>query len=169
PQITIASPPFFDGNTVYWQASDGTLNCLGVNQPGYNARTVPLRDGNGQTLLLKSAPFVAGGYVYFQDTNNALWRADNTGRVAAHALGSTPTSGSPVVTGEHVYFVGLDGKLLRRKIDGTGDCEWIGAYSAQSTPSVPEPDHVCFRDEKNRIVLTLGRLPNAVAKRGRQG
>ena len=66
-----------------------------------------------------ASPFVALGYVFFQGTDNTLWRINLDGSFGIK-LGNYKTQSSPFVAGTYVYFRGTDDKLWRIHQDGSG-------------------------------------------------
>ena len=64
-----------------------------------------------------SAPVVQGDWVYFQGTNNGLFRTRTDGSVW-HQIGGHETTAAPFVVNEKVYFRGTNKKLL---MVSTGD------------------------------------------------
>ncbi len=95
--------------------------------------------GNNTTA---SSPFVtASGVVYFQGTDNKLWRVngDGTGQtqIGTNKTKSTPFVFADPLTGEWIYFQGADKKLWKVRGDSAGtDLTQIGANKTNSTPFV---------------------------------
>jgi hypothetical protein len=94
---------------------------------------------------------VALGYVFFQGTDNTLWRIDLDGS-GGIKLGNYQTSSSPIVLGNYVYFRGTDNKLWRINWDGSGGVN-LGGYKTSSTPYVT-PQHVYFQGTDNKLWAT---------------
>ena len=87
--------------------------------------------GNNTTL---STPYVTSdGWVWFQGTDNRLWKVHTDGTDQSQP-GNNTTSSSPFVLGEYVYFRGTDNKLWRMKTDGLSQ-NVINNNTTSSTPS----------------------------------
>ena len=71
-------------------------------------------------------------YIYFQGTDDKLWRILVDGTLGIN-LGGHKTKSSPVADGGFVYFQGTDNKLWRINIDGTGGIH-LGGFDTASTP-----------------------------------
>lgn len=95
--------------------------------------------GNNTTA---SSPFVTpAGVVYFQGTDNKLWKVngDGTGQtqIGTNKTKSTPFVFADPLTGEWVYFQGTDKKLWKVRGDSAGtDLTQIGGNKTNSTPFV---------------------------------
>ena len=90
--------------------------------------------GNNTT---SSTPFVTpDGWVWFQGTDNRLWKVFKDGTQQSQPRNNT-TSSSPVVSpdGQWVYFRGTDNKLWRMRTDGSAQNQ-IGNNTTSSTPFV---------------------------------
>jgi hypothetical protein len=101
--------------------------------------------GNNTTA---STPFVVpdpngGAWVYFQGTDNTLWKVRDDGSQQSQIGGNT-TSSTPFVVpdpngGAWVYFRGTDNTLWRVRDDGSQQSQ-IGGNTTSSTPFVvPDP------------------------------
>jgi hypothetical protein len=103
--------------------------------------------GNNTTA---STPFVTSdGWVWFQGTDNRLWKVFNDGTQQSQP-GNNTTSSPPVVVGEYVYFRGTDNKLWRMKTDGTAQ-NVIHNNTTSSTPCVTSDGWVWFQGTDNRL------------------
>ncbi|HEU4556726.1 MAG TPA: hypothetical protein VFS20_02715 [Longimicrobium sp.] len=160
---TIASAPVSYSNQVFVQAADNSL--WRVAGDGTNAVRFTLSPGAGlAAVTIQSAPFVTGGFVYFQGSNgeqaNLLYRVAATNENDAPVnLGGQAAFAPPYVRDDHVYFMGADNALMRMRKDGTGEVGNVGAYSVRDTPCVPSPDLICFRDMKSSVNVIYARLP----------
>jgi len=96
----------------------------------------------------KSSPFVAGDWVYFQGTDDKLWKVRTDGSDNSH-IGGHYTKSSPFVVGDWVYFQGTDDKLWKIKTDG-GDNSHIGGHYTKSSPFVVG-DWVYFRGTDDKL------------------
>jgi hypothetical protein len=72
--------------------------------------------------------------IFFEGTDNKLWRANPDGSAGVN-LGGYKTRSTPVVSGDYVYFQGTDDKLWKIKTDGTGGTNLAG-YKCKSSPTV---------------------------------
>src|SRR5216684_9314442 len=97
--------------------------------------------GNNSTAFVFADP-VTGEWVYFQGTNDKLWkvRGDSAG-TSLTQIGTNKTKSSPFVTFDSstgdvwVYFQGIDDKLWKVKNDGAGTgLTQIGTNKTKSTP-----------------------------------
>ena len=118
-------------------------NSMGQNQIGNNTTA--------------SSPFVtASGVVYFQGTDNKLWKVngDGTGQtqIGTNKTKSTPFVFADPLTGEWVYFQGTDNKLWKVRGDSAGtDLTQIGSNKTNSTP------FVTFEQQHRRCLGLLSR------------
>jgi hypothetical protein len=102
--------------------------------------------GNNTT---KSTPFVTtDGWVWFQGTDNKLWKVFNDGTQQSQP-GNNTTSSSPIVIGQLVYFQGTDNKLWQMHTDGTQQVN-LGGNTTSSTPAATA-DSVYFQGTDNRF------------------
>jgi hypothetical protein len=96
-----------------------------------------------------STPFVVpdpngGAWVYFQGTDNTLWKVRNDGSQQSQIGGNT-TASTPFVVpdpngGAWVYFQGTDNTLWKVRSDGSQQSQ-IGGNTTASTPFVvPDPN-----------------------------
>jgi Domain of unknown function (DUF5050) len=72
--------------------------------------------------------------IYFQGTDDKLWRTNSNG-ADGKWLGGYKTKSTPCVYGEFIYFQGTDDKLWRINLDGSGGTNFAG-HKAKSTPRV---------------------------------
>jgi hypothetical protein len=120
--------------------------------------------------MTKSSPFVFKGYVYFQGTDDKLWKVNvnNPGvdrtNFGEHPYGQTGpiqkdaliTKSSPVVASspidgrDYVYFQGADNRLWRISTDGTS----LASPNCNSTNGTPfvYGDSVFFQGTDNRLL-----------------
>ena len=56
--------------------------------------------------------------IYFQGTDNKLWRANPDGSGGVN-LGGYKTQSTPIAFGNFIYFQGTDNTLWRINLDGT--------------------------------------------------
>jgi len=107
-----------------------------------------------------SSPFVApGDILYFQGTDNKLWKVNGDGtdqiQIGTNTTSSTPFVFSDPLTGKWVYFRGTDDRLLKVRDDSAGsDLTWIGNNKTSSTPFVTfdaatQETHVYFQGTDN--------------------
>jgi hypothetical protein len=103
--------------------------------------------GNNTT---SSTPFVTSdGWVWFQGTDDKLWKVFNDGTQQSQPRNNT-TSSSPVEAGEWVYFRGTDNKLWRMKTDGSSQNQ-VGNNTTSSTPFVTSDGWVWFQGTDNKL------------------
>jgi predicted alpha-1,6-mannanase (GH76 family) len=95
-------------------------------------------------------------WVYFQGTDNKLWRVRNDGSQQSQ-IGKNTTSSTPFVTSrgddDWIYFQGTDNKLWRVKHDGSRQSQ-IGNNTTASMPFVTlhgNDDWVYFRGTDNKL------------------
>jgi len=104
--------------------------------------------GNNTTL---STPCVTSdGWVWFQGTDDKLWKALLPAATQQSQPGNNTTSSSPLVQGEWVYFRGTDNKLWRMKTDGSSQHQ-IGNNTTSSTPFVTPDEWVWFQGTDNKL------------------
>jgi len=106
----------------------------------------------------KSSPFVSGDWVYFQGTDDKLWKIKNDGSGTYHIGAGNPyvipffgcsTKSSPFVAGDYVYFQGMNDGLCKVKNDGTGYYN-IGGHKTKSSPFV-SGDWVYFQGTDDKL------------------
>ena len=68
--------------------------------------------------------------LYFQGTDNKLWRTNPDGSAGVN-LGGYQTKSTPIAFGNYIYFQGTDDKLWRINLDGTGGVD-LGGYKTSS-------------------------------------
>ncbi len=119
-------------------------------------------DGSGAVNLggykAQSTPFVASdGFVYFQGTDNTLWKVSKTDGTGT-SLGGYKSNTAPVVGSDgYAYFQGTDDTLWR--VDSaTGSGAKVGGYKTKNTPCVPGDGYIYFQgtDDKLWKVPTSG-------------
>src|SRR5260370_733772 len=98
-----------------------------------------------------STPFVtADGWVYFQGTDNRLWKVNLCG-TSQMQIGHNTTKSTPFVTGDGwVWFQGTDNKLWNVYLDGTGQSQ-TGNNTTSSTPFVSGDGWVYFQGTDNKL------------------
>jgi hypothetical protein len=104
-----------------------------------------------------STPFVTPDqWVWFQGTDNKLWKVCTDGTQQSQP-GNNTTSSPPLVVGNSVFFRGTDNKLWMMKTDGTGLTN-INKNTTSSTPCVTSDGWVWFQgtDDKLWKVCTDG-------------
>ncbi len=86
--------------------------------------------------------------LYFQGTDNKLWRTnpDGTGGVN---LGGYQTKSTPIAFGNYIYFQGTDNKFWRINLDGSGGVD-LGGYQTNSSPFVTV-NNVFFQGTDNKL------------------
>jgi Domain of unknown function (DUF5050) len=110
--------------------------------------------GNNKT---KSRPFVTkDGWVWFQGTDNRLWKVQSDGTQQSNPGGNF-TASSPIVVGDSVYFQGTDNRLLRMKTaDSSGSATQISGNLTKATPFVTHDGKwVWFQGTDNRLLRAL--------------
>jgi len=70
--------------------------------------------------------------IYFQGTDDKLWRANPDGSSGVN-LGGFKTKSTPVAYGNYIYFQGTDNTLWRINLDGSGGVK-LGGYQTKSAP-----------------------------------
>jgi hypothetical protein len=97
-----------------------------------------------------STPFVTSdGWVWFQGTDNKLWKVRTDGTQQSQP-GNNTTSSSPLVVGDWVYFRGTDNKLWRMKTDGSSQ-NVINNNTTASTPFVTSDGWVWFQGTDDKL------------------
>jgi hypothetical protein len=97
-----------------------------------------------------STPFVTSdGWVYFQGTDDKLWKVFQDGTQQSQ-IGPNTTSAMPYVVDGWVYFRGTDNKLWKVFNDGSRQME-IGANTTSSTPFVTADGWVYFQGTDNKL------------------
>lgn len=99
-------------------------------------------------------PLLERTSLYFQGTDNTLWRVNSDGGGTSTGY---QTKSTPVVFGGHVYFQGSDDALWQINLDGTGGIR-VGAsngvdggngYKTSAAPSVA--GHIFFRGIDDKL------------------
>jgi plastocyanin len=85
--------------------------------------------------------------IYFQGTDNKLWRLNTDGTGGVN-LGGYKTKSAPVVFGGHVYFQGTDDALWQILPDGTGGIRVGGGYKTSASPFVASGIYFRGTDDK---------------------
>jgi hypothetical protein len=112
-------------------------------------------DGSGGTVLggfaTNSTPFVAAdGFVYFQGTDNTVWKVDKSSGSGTTLGGFKANSMPYAATDGFVYFQGTDNTLWRvNAMDGTGAS--VQGYKTNSPPCVPGDGFVYFQGIDNKL------------------
>ncbi len=86
--------------------------------------------------------------LYFQGTDNKLWRLNTDGSAGVN-IGGFKTKSPPVVYGNYVYFQGTDNKFWRANLDGSNGID-LGGYATNSTPCVAG-QYVYFQGTDDRL------------------
>jgi hypothetical protein len=106
-------------------------------------------DGSGVLNLggfkTNSVPFAAAdGFVYFQGTDNTLWRVNSVDG-SGTKVGGFQTTSSPFVPGDgFIYFQGTDDKLWKVPTIGAGGVN-LGGFKTKSTPFATSDGFVYFQ------------------------
>jgi hypothetical protein len=90
---------------------------------------------------------MADAQVYFQGTDDKLWKVDANG--SGENIGGYKTKSTPVVFGGHVYFQGTDDKFWQVLPDGTDGIQVGGGYKTSSPPFVA--GHIFFRGTDDKL------------------
>jgi hypothetical protein len=98
--------------------------------------------------LANDNPFPLATRIYFQGTDNKLWRLNPDGSGGTN-LGGYKTKSTPVVFGTHLYFQGTDDALWQINLDGTGGMHVGGGYKTSASPFVS--DHIYFRGTDDKL------------------
>ena len=112
-------------------------------------------DGSGGTVLggfaTNSTPFVgADGFVYFQGTDNTVWKVDKSSGSGTKLGGYKANSMPYAATDGFVYFEGTRQDLWRvDAMDGTGAS--VQGYKTNSPPFVPGDGFVYFQGTDNKL------------------
>jgi hypothetical protein len=93
-------------------------------------------------------PFPLATRIYFQGTDDKLWRVNPDGSGGTN-LGGYKTKSTPVVFGAHLYFQGTDDALWQINLDGTGGIHVGGGYKTSASPFVS--DHIYFRGTDDKL------------------
>jgi hypothetical protein len=108
---------------------------------------VQMQIGNNTT---SSTPFVTSdGWVYFQGTDDKLWKVRSDGTQQSQIGGNT-TAAMPYVVDGWVYFRGTDNKLWKVFNDGSKQLH-IGDNTTLSTPFVTADGWVYFQGTDNKL------------------
>ena len=95
-----------------------------------------------------SPPCATSDFLFFQGTDNKLWRINLDGSHGVH-LGGYNTSATPCVAGSNVYFRGTDDKLWRTNLKGGAGINLAG-YKTKSTPVVAD-NFIFFQGTDNKL------------------
>lgn len=116
--------------------------------------------GNGGAFA-SSPPCVTLQYLYFQGTDNKLYKDDLNGNVLWG--GQIPIYSPPVVYGGKIYFQGANNQLMSTDTDGN-NVGWVGAQYTLSKPFVyyypgvpnkyPAYAALYFRNNHNSLITT---------------
>ena len=116
--------------------------------------------GNNTT---KDTPFVTpDGWVWFQGTDNKLWKIKNDGSGQAQ-IGNNTTNSTPFVTSDGwIWFQGTDNKLWKVRTDGTQQSQPRNNTTA-AAPTV-HGSWVYFRGTDNKLwrMMTDGSTQNQI-------
>lgn len=98
-----------------------------------------------------STPFVGtDGFVYFQGTDNTVWKVDKSSGSGTKLGGFKSKSMPYAATDGFVYFQGTDNKLWRvNAMDGTG--AQVQGFQTKSPPCVPGDGFVYFQGTDNKL------------------
>ena len=86
--------------------------------------------------------------IYFEGTDNKLWRANPDGSAGIN-LGGYKTKSTPIAFGNFVYFQGTDDKLWRINLDGSQGIN-LGGYKTSSAPFI-SAGNVYFQGTDNKL------------------
>ena len=109
------SSPFVSNGYVYFQAggsADDKLMKVSITNPngdntwlgGYKTKS---------SSVVATSPLDGTEYVFFQGTDNTLWRASADGTAGASPNCGNSTNATPFVDGKIVFFQGTDNRLLQ--------------------------------------------------------
>ena len=123
--------------------------------PGHRQQALEgFNDGTQQTQIngntTASRPFVVNGWVYFQGTDNKLWKVQTNGTQQAQINDNT-TASTPYVTADGwVYFQGTDNKLWKVFNDGSQQAQ-INNNTTAAPPFVGSDGFVYFKGTDNTL------------------
>jgi hypothetical protein len=154
------NPPTVVNGKVYLATFDNRVNVYGL------ADRKSFQGG----FHTKSSPFVSGGYVYFQGTDDKLWKVNIDNPSDNTWLGGYNTKSPPFVSNGYVYFQGKgsgdnDDRLYKVNVNNpNGDNTWLGGYKTKSSPFVSN-GYVYFQgsgsgDKDNRLYKVDVNNPN---------
>jgi hypothetical protein len=134
-----------DNDTNLIIAPDNAHQNLLVNRFGQSNRETYSQQSQIGNNTTASTPFVTpDGWVYFQGTDNTLWKVFNDGSQQSQ-IGNNTTASTPFVTPDGwVYFQGTDNTLWKVFNDGSQQSQ-IGNNTTASTPFVTADGWVYFR------------------------
>jgi hypothetical protein len=146
--IDICRPAYRDSpiaKAVKLRIKDFVDAVAGEDERGASGRKSALSN-----LPVASAPFVTpDGWVYFQGTDNKLWKVKNDG-TGQLQVGNNTTKSTPFVTPDGwVWFQGIDDKLWKVFNDGTQQSQ-PGDNTTFSSPTVVG-GWVYFRGTDNKL------------------
>jgi hypothetical protein len=100
----------------------------------------------------ESSPFVSNGYVYFQGTDNRLFKVNvNNPNGDNTWLGGYKTESSPFVSNGYVYFQGTDNRLFKVNVNNpNGDNTWLCGYTTKSSPFISN-GYAYFQGSDNNL------------------
>jgi hypothetical protein len=132
-----------NGNKCYYAVIPALDNSCIVN-------SCPCQNQIGSNTT-SSSPFVTSdGWVYFQGTDDKLWKVFNDGSQQSQIGGNT-TKSTPFVTSDGwVYFQGTDDKLWKVFNDGSQQSQ-IGGNTTNSTPFVTSDGWVYFQGTDDKL------------------
>ena len=109
----------------------------------------------------ESSPFVADGYVYFQGSDDKLFKVNvNNPNGDNTWLGGYKAFSSPFVANGYVYFQGSDNKLFKVNVNNpNGDNTWLGGYKTYSSPVVAN-GYAYFQGSDNKLFKVNVNNPN---------
>ena len=127
------SAPTVVNGKVYLATFDNRVNVYGLGD----------RKSFQSRFKTKSSPFVSDGYVYFQGTDDKLWKVNIDNPNGDNMwLGGYKTKSSPFVSNGYIYFQGKgsgdkDDRLYKVNVNNpNGDNTWLGGYKTKSSPFV---------------------------------
>jgi hypothetical protein len=108
----------------------------GINLGGFNTNSTPF--------------FGVDGFVYFQGTDNTVWKVNSTDGSGATVGGFKSNSMPYAAADGFVYFQGTDNTLWRvNAIDGTGAT--VQGFKTNSPPCVPGDGFIYFQGTDNKL------------------
>jgi Domain of unknown function (DUF5050)/Papain-like cysteine protease AvrRpt2 len=132
--LLVTDPIYGDSIVTYDTLTTGMYQGNGIWTTTYCTQASgPINIGGNTTA---STPFVASdGWVYFQGTDNKLWKVKNDG-TGQEQIGGNTTASAPFVTRDGwVWFRGTDDKLWKVFNDGTQQSQ-PGNNTTSSSPRV---------------------------------
>ena len=104
----------------------------------------------------KSSPFITGEHIYFQGTDDRVWKVDiNTGMQdpSFNPNGSLKSKSTPVVVGDYIYIQGIDDRVWKSNVKTNApDSKFNsgGEWHSKSAPAVVG-EYVYFQGTDDRV------------------